>query len=50
MNDLLDLGSGLTFEVDRSHVGWLTIDQEGSQNLLSGDVLRAFDGLLAQLE
>lgn len=40
----------MTFEVDRSHVGWLTLDQEGSQNLLSGEVLRAFDALLAQLE
>lgn len=50
MNDLLDLGSGMTFEVDRSHVGWLTLDQEGPVNTLSGDVLRALDGLLGQLE
>lgn len=50
MNDLLDLGSGMTFEVDRSHVGWLTLDQDGSVNILSGEVLRALDGLLAQLE
>lgn len=50
MNDLLDLGSGMTFEVDRSHVGWLRLDQEGPVNTLSSDVLRAFDGLLAQLE
>lgn len=50
MNDLLDLGSGMTFEVDRSHVGWLTLDQDGSVNILSRGVLRALDGLLAQLE
>ena len=50
MNDLLDLGSGMTFEVDRSHVGWLTFDQADAPNILSSDLLRAFDGLLAQLE
>ena len=50
MNDLLELGSGMTFEVDRSHVGWLTFDQADAPNILSREVLRAFDGLLAQLE
>jgi len=50
MSELLDLGGGMTFEVDRSHVGWLTFDQPDAPNILSSDVLRAFDGLLAQLE
>ena len=50
MNENLDLPDGMSFEVDRNHVGWLTFDQEGSPNVLSSDVLRAFDGLLAQLE
>jgi 3-hydroxyacyl-CoA dehydrogenase/enoyl-CoA hydratase/3-hydroxybutyryl-CoA epimerase len=50
MNDLLELGSGMTFEVDRSHVGWLTFDQGDAPNVLSNEVLRAFDRLLAQLE
>ncbi len=50
MNDLLDLPGGMSFTVDRSHVGWLTFDQKDSPNLLSSEVLRAFDGLLAQLE
>ena len=50
MSDLLDLPGGMTFDVDRSHVGWLTIDQEGSLNILSSEVLRSFDRLLAQLE
>lgn len=50
MNDLLDLPGGMSFEVDRSHVGWLTFDQGDSPNVLSSDVLRGFDGLLAQLE
>lgn len=48
--DLQVLDGGLTFEVDRSHVGWLTFDQPGSLNVLSSAVLRSLDALLAQLE
>ena len=50
MSEPLELDGGMTFEVDRSHIGWLTFDQEGPVNTLSGETLRAFDGLLAQLE
>lgn len=48
--DLQVLDDGLTFEVDRSHVGWLTFDQPGPLNVLSAAVLRSLDALLAQLE
>jgi len=48
--DLQILDGGLTFEVDRSHVGWLTFDQPGPINVLSAAVLRSLDALLAQLE
>lgn len=48
--DLQLLDGGLTFEVDRSHVGWLTFDQPGPLNVLSSNVLRSLDALLAQLE
>jgi 3-hydroxyacyl-CoA dehydrogenase/enoyl-CoA hydratase/3-hydroxybutyryl-CoA epimerase len=49
-DDLLVLDGGMTFEVDRSHVGWLTFDQPGPLNVLSSTVLRSLDALLAQLE
>ena len=48
--DLQVLDGGLTFDVDRSHVGWLTFDQPGPINVLSSTVLRSLDSLLAQLE
>ncbi|MDH3427372.1 MAG: 3-hydroxyacyl-CoA dehydrogenase NAD-binding domain-containing protein, partial [Gemmatimonadota bacterium] len=48
--DLQVLDGGMTFEVDRSHVGWLTFDQPGPLNVLSSTVLRSLDSLLAQLE
>jgi 3-hydroxyacyl-CoA dehydrogenase/enoyl-CoA hydratase/3-hydroxybutyryl-CoA epimerase len=42
---------GLTLEVDRDHVGWLTLDQpESSVNILSASLMRRLDGLLSQLE
>jgi len=48
--DLQLLEGGMTFEVDLSHVGWLTFDQPGPLNVLSSTVLRSLDALLAQLE
>ncbi|TFG66930.1 MAG: fatty acid oxidation complex subunit alpha FadJ [Gemmatimonadales bacterium] len=48
--DLQVLDGGLNFEVDRSHVGWLTFDQPGPLNVLSSTALRSLGTLVAQLE
>ncbi|MGI9037552.1 MAG: 3-hydroxyacyl-CoA dehydrogenase NAD-binding domain-containing protein [Gemmatimonadota bacterium] len=50
MNDVQRLDGGMSFEVDRSHVGWLTLDQPGPLNILSHTMLRSLDQLIAQLE
>jgi len=46
-----DAATGLSFEVDRDHVGWVTFDRPGSSvNVLAPDLLRELDQLLSQLE
>lgn len=43
--------SGLGFEVDRDHVGWLTFDRPGSSvNMLTPLLMQELDALLSQLE
>ena len=43
--------SGLGFEVDRDHVGWLTFDRpDASTNLLTPTLMQELDALLSQLE
>jgi 3-hydroxyacyl-CoA dehydrogenase/enoyl-CoA hydratase/3-hydroxybutyryl-CoA epimerase len=43
--------SGLGFEVDRDHVGWLTFDRpDASTNLLTPALMQELDALLSQLE
>jgi 3-hydroxyacyl-CoA dehydrogenase/enoyl-CoA hydratase/3-hydroxybutyryl-CoA epimerase len=43
--------SGLAFEVDRDHVGWLTFDRpDASTNLLTPELMQELDALLSQLE
>ena len=43
--------SGLGFEVDRDHVGWLTFDRPDSAvNVFTPRLMRDLDALLSQLE
>ena len=43
--------AGLSFEVDRDHVGWLTFDRPGSSvNVLTPPLMQELDALLSQLE
>lgn len=43
--------SGLSFEVDRDHYGWLTFDRpDASVNILTAPLMRELDALLSQLE
>lgn len=43
--------AGLSFEVDRDHVGWLTFDRpESSVNVLTPLLMQELDALLSQLE
>ncbi len=46
-----EAGTGLSFEVDRDHIGWLTFDRPAaSVNVLTRAVLQELDSLLSQLE
>ncbi len=46
-----EAGNGLSFEVDRDHIGWLTFDRPAaSVNVLTRAVLQELDSLLSQLE
>jgi len=43
--------SGLAFDIDRDHVGWLTFDRpDSSANVLTPALMKELDALLSQLE
>lgn len=51
MNTSTDPETGLAFEVDRDHVGWITFDRpDSSVNVLTPSLMQELDALLSQLE